>query len=146
MEEERLTKNVTDIENFESREGLTTKHTLDGIHERYTQLKLDKIEKWCAGSIPRLYSNPKHKDPINKTRIIASYYRFPLKKLYKLASKAGTWLLRKLPTKYRHFTLHSIGDLKGRLQKGIKEIKKAYGKQTTLFSFQTDVTQMYTNL
>ena len=143
---ERFKKEVDECENFEHRQGLTEKYIIDGIQAKYTQLKLQSIAPWGNGTLPKMYANPKHKDPIKKTRIIASYYNFPLRKLYKLASKAGTWLLRKLPKKYRHFTLHSIGDITQRLTEGMKWINRCFKKETELISFQTDVKQMYTNL
>jgi hypothetical protein len=146
IEEARIIKEVEQCENFEHREGLTSKYILEGIYTRYKELKLDKIERWANGSIPYVYPNPKHKAPKIKTRIIASYFNFPLKKLYKLASKAGTWLLRKLPPTYKHFTLHNMGNLKNRLTTGLEKIKKIYGANTEIFSFGTDVKQMYTFL
>ena len=89
---------------------------------------------------------PKNKDHLTKTRIITSYFGFQLKKLYKIASRAGTWLLRKLPKIYRHFTLHKISDIKTRIKEGVKWIKRKYGNKTYILSFQSDVKQMYTNL
>lgn len=146
VEEQRLKANIEDCENFEERKGLTTKYVLDGIYTKYRKLKLDKIERWQKGAVPYMYSTPKHKDPINKTRIIASYFNFPLKRLYKLASKAGNWLLRKLPKQYRHFTLHSVGQVKDRLHEGIHKLRNCYKKKTELFCFQSDVKCMFTFL
>ena len=146
VEKQRLSENVEQCTNFELRKGLTTKYILDGIYTRYKELKLDKIEKWCTGTVPYMYPTPKHKDPINKTRIIASYFNFPLKRLYKLANKAGNWLLRHIPKRYRHFTLHSVGNVKNRLQEGMKRLRRQYKKKTEMFCFQTDVKQMFTFL
>jgi hypothetical protein len=146
VESDRLHKEIDLCANFERRKGLTAKYVLEGIHARYKALKLDKIERWKNGTLPHIYPNPKHKAPIEKTRIIASYFNFPLKKLYKLASKAGTWLLRQLPKTHPHFTLHNVGDVKTRLIQGIEHIQKPYGVNTEVLCFQSDVKQMYTNL
>ena len=146
LELTRLRDNIINCDNFDNRIGLTSKFILDGIHEKYRRLNLHKIAPWTNGTLPYMYCTPKHKDPIKKTRIIASYFRYPLKKLYKLASKAGTWLLRSLPEKYRHFTLHKVGDVKKRLHEGLKQVTKQYKDNTEIISFQTDVKQMYTFL
>lgn len=146
VQKERLLENVERCENFEERQGHTTKHILEGIRTEYLRTKLDKISRWTKGTLPYVYANPKDKDPINKTRIIASYYNHPLKRLYQLASTAGTWLFRGLPSRYEHFTLHKVSDIKSRLQEGIKVINNTYKQDTKILSFQTDVKQMYTFL
>jgi hypothetical protein len=145
-EKARLEQHIDNIANFDKRIGLTDKYIIDGIYERYKSLGLDKLERWERGRVPRMYANPKEKAPEKKARIISSYFGFPLKRLFKEASRAGTWLLRMLPPEITHFTLHKVDQVKDRLEAAITHIREIYGSNTELSSFQTDVKQMYTFL
>lgn len=142
----RLDENIDNCENFEIKDGLLERHVLDGIKAEYDRNKLQHIAGWGTGSLPRIYANPKNKDPVKKCRIIASYFKFPLRRLYRIVSKACTWLLRQLPSKYRHFTLHMVNNTKNRAQEGLRKLKNIFGANTELICFQSDVKQMYTNL
>src|SRR6185503_17361092 len=66
--------------------------------------------------------------------------------LLQLTSKALTFLLRSVPKNVKHFTLHSIADLKPRVKRLIAAISKKYENNTALLTIQTDVEKMFTNL
>lgn len=141
----RIEKEVVQCENFEKREGLTGAYVLQGIYQHYRRKGLHKIARWRTGSVPYMYLDAKDKD-LNKSRLVTSYSDHPLKYLYRIASKAGTWLLRQLPKSMRHWTLHKISDIPKRVRNGMKWLKRKYGKNTRLLYMQSDVKQMYTNL
>ena len=51
-----------------------------------------------------MYVIPKEKDPVNKTRLIASYYSHPLRALFKKVGRILQWGLIKLK-EVKQFTL-----------------------------------------
>ena len=66
--------------------------------------------------------------------------------VYERVQKVLTWLLRKMPPRYRHFTLHKISDIKNRVKEAKTKLTKTYGKKTRIMPFSSDVTAMYTHL
>jgi hypothetical protein len=83
---------------------------------------------------------------VNKERVIASYYNVPMKIVYERVQKVLTWLLRQIPSKYRHFTLHKISDIKDRVEEAKKKLRETYEQETRIIPFSSDVTAMYTHL
>ena len=78
--------------------------------------------------------------------MIASYYNVPVKIVYERVQKVLTWLLRQIPEKYRHFTLHKMSDIKERVEKAKKKLRETYTRKTKIIPFSSDVTAMYTHL
>jgi hypothetical protein len=126
----------------------STCHTeiMKKITENYRRIRLSHKFKPSKGKIPNSYIKPKSKDPVNKNRVITSYYNFPMKRLLKLASKALTHCLRNLNKKHRHFTLHRLSDTKNLIRKMEAKFKKKYGTTAHVETYATDLEQMYTNL
>lgn len=93
--------------------------------------------------VPSTYVIPKNKDPINKYRMITSYYNYPAKRLLKMASKALTFLFRNLNKKFKHFTLHKLHDAKRIIEKIKTKWKRTYKAVDVI---ATDLKQMYTFL
>jgi hypothetical protein len=122
------------------------KEILDKLLADTKTMKLDKLAKTLDGTLPIIYGNNKSKDPSGKMRIISSYYNFPLKPLFRKASKALTWLFRKIPKKMRHFTLHNTKDLKKAIKQGVRWLKRDFKTNTRIMGKQYDVKQMYTFL
>ena len=139
---ERLERNTTkDV--FD--EGIQYEEAMNKIKERWEDLKLVKYGKWKKGSLPYMYVIPKQKDPINKERLIASYYNHPLRALYKKVSKVLQWSIKRLG-EMKQYTLQSVSDLKKKVKEVIPWIKGGYSERTELISVQTDIKQMFTYL
>lgn len=117
------------------------------LHKNYNKLRLSKhFPARKKGTLPSSYIKPKSKDPINKNRVITSYYHFPFRRLLKLASKALTFCLRNLNKNERHFTLHRLNDTKNLIRKMKNRWQKKHGKDAHIEVVATDLKQMYTYL
>ena len=86
------------------------------------------------------------KDPVNKNRVITSYFKCIVSRLLKLASKALTFLLRNLHKKHRHFCLHRLHDTKKIIHKMKTRWHKRFGEKAHVEVVATDVKEMFTNL
>jgi hypothetical protein len=126
----------------------TTNHTdiMKNIQGNYNKLRLSKQFPARKGALPHSYIKPKSKDPINKNRVITSYYHYPYRRLLKLASKALTFCLRNLDKKHRHFTLHRLHDTKNLIRKLKNRWQKRFGNDAHVETIATDLKQMYTYL
>ena len=111
--------------------------------KRYNILRLGR---WHNGKLPRDYTIPKQKDPINKARLIASYYDFYLKNSFKNASRVLTWLFQTVSNKCGMFTLFRLDDLKKRTKEAQRKLGNIFGLNTGLITMQSDINKMYTNL
>ena len=144
---ERLKRSTIEHKNYTVVEGKTEKDILKEMRTEYEKRELKHIGPWNnKGTLPTTYVNPKEKDTINKERTISSYYKVPMRIVYKRTQKVLTWLLRTLPENYRHFTLHKIGDIKDRTAHIKEELQNTYGTDTEIIPFSSDVTAMYTHL
>jgi hypothetical protein len=144
---ERLKRSTIEHKNYTIIEGKTEKEILKEMRTEYEKRELRHIGPWNnKGTLPTTYVNPKEKDPINKERTISSYYKVPMRIVYKRTQKVLTWLLRTLPEEYRHFTLHKIGDIKERTAHIKEELQDTFGANTEIIPFSSDVTAMYTHL
>ena len=141
--QERLKQNTDDTKVFEEVKDERT--LLLGIKERFHNLGLEKFGKILPGTLPYMYVIPKQKDPLNKTRLIASYCNHPLRTLYKKFGKILFWGLKKL-NYLKQFTLLNIGDLKKKIKEAVPWLRGMYGKNTELICVQTDIKQMFTYL
>ena len=91
-----------------------------------------------------MYVIPKDKEPLNKSRLIASYCKHPLRKIYKNTASVLIWCLNKIK-KLRHFTLYSQTDLRNRIHSAQRWLRRIPHNSATI-CLQTDVKQMYTHL
>lgn len=135
--------NLTNITTTTSKQ-----EVMNTIRTNYGRLRLSHKfpAKSGLGTVPHSYVIPKNKDILDKNRVITSYYRFPMRKLLKLASKALTFCLRNLKKNYRHFTLHRLSDTKPLLKKLTRKWRKQFGKHANVDVIATDLKQMYTFL
>ena len=102
----RIQKEIYNCENFKI-VPYKTNQIMDKLKHLYKQYNLSKIGRWRRGKLPRDYTLPKQKDPINKARLIASYFLHPLQSVFQNASKVLTWLFKTI-VKYGMFhTLQS---------------------------------------
>ena len=69
-----------------------------------------------------------------------------MRKVWKLAGKGLTFMLKNLKKDIRHFTLHRLDEMNKHIEKGVKRLKKAYGENTRLITRQYDVKRMFTDL
>jgi ribosomal protein L19 len=144
---ERMVENVRDYkEVYEVQRNLTPQLILKFMKEEWRAKGLYKIASWTAGNIPRARADPKSKDPIKKTRLISSYRKSPLRRLWRLAGKGLTFVFQNLRKKVRHFTLHRLDAMKRKVGKGLKRISKVYGNETEILTAQFDVKRMFTDL
>jgi hypothetical protein len=132
--------NITDTTN--------TTEIMETIRKNYSKLALSHKFPASKGktTLPHSYVKPKNKDPINKNRVITSYFHYPFKRLLKLASKALTFCLRNLNKNHRHFTLHRLHDTKNLIRKLKTRWQKKYGRDAHVETIATDLKQMYTYL
>jgi hypothetical protein len=143
IHQQRLRRNVctTDFKQVE----MSTTVIISRIEKEFHNIQLHKIAPWNdEGSLPNIYVNAKHKDPINKERLISSYYNHVAKKPFKLISKVLTWLLRNLDQRHFNFTLHKLTDMKARMHDINTKLTKT--KWSTIHARQYDVKCMFTNL
>ena len=108
---------------------------------------LHRFSPWNrSGRLPINFVNPKEKDLLGAERTIASYFRHPMRKVYRRAGKVLTWMLRQLPSSVKHFTLHKILDIKNKIAEAGPILREKYGTRTKLLMFASDVKQMFTFL
>jgi hypothetical protein len=88
----------------------------------------------------------KSKAPKEKTRIVNSYARGPARKGLKRASKSLTWIFKQIPGGFAGWTLHSVGDAKGRIERGNAKILKGAKRGWKMLIDQMDVVRIFTNL
>ena len=69
---------------------------LKEISDHYQALNLHRFGKLLSGQLPYMYVIPKDKDPINKSRLIASYCKHPLRQVYKNTAKVLFWCLEQI--------------------------------------------------
>ena len=120
---------------------------LKQMKSTYHNQGLQRFAPWNnKGTLPVGFVHPKEKDPINKERGIASYFKHPMRKIYRRANKVLTWLFRQLPKNCKHFTLHKLHNLKTKVEEARITMRNTYGTNTKLKLFCTDVQQMLTNL
>ena len=60
----------------------------------YKKHDLKKFGRWRNGRVPNSFVIPKHKSPLDKSRLISSYYNHCLKEVFQTASKILTWILK----------------------------------------------------
>jgi len=144
---QRMKANLYDHPNF-TLWGRSSRVILGAMKCVFQNMKLDRIVNWRASkaSIPSAKVHSKDKDVVNKSRLIASYFNHPLKRLFKLVSKVLTWLLRGLPKVVKHFTLQKLDDITRKVEGLSKKFEKLGFKDCGILPFQTDVTCMFTNL
>ena len=106
---------------------------------------LNKYGGWKKGGLPYMYVLPKQKDPINKTRLIASYFNHPLRFLYKKVGAILQWGMKELKN-MNQFTLLSQSDLRDKVKKSGKWLQGTFGADTKVLCIQTDIKQMFTYL
>ena len=145
MHHRRIKANLYDHPNF-ILWGQTQLQIFKSMKTMFENKGLNRIASWNTKhmTLPKAKVIGKDKDVQNKSRLIASYFKHPLRRLFKLVSKALTWLFRKLPKTIKHFTLHRLDDLTRKIQ-GVKK-KFSKHKNCGILPFQTDVTCMFTNL
>ena len=103
------------------------------MKEKFNQQQLYRFAPWNnRGTLPVGFVHPKEKDPINKERGIASYFKHPMRKLYRRANKVLTWLFRQLPKSCPHFTLHKLHNLKHRVAEAQATMRDIYGENTEI--------------
>ena len=122
------------------------KTAMKSLRANYSQLRHAHRFPPRKGTLPSSYVKPKAKDIVEKNRVITSYFNFPMRKLLKMASKALTYLLRKLHKKHKHFTLHRILDTKHLISKQKRRWHKEFGTQAHIEVMATDLKQMFTFL
>src|SRR4051794_24848499 len=94
----------------------TTKDTLskngNGSTRNTTKIK-DRMQA-SQHKTPRILvlHFTKQKDPMHKTRLIASYFKHPLKQTFRHVSRILTWLFTTVKDSYGMFTLYKLTDIK----------------------------------
>lgn len=122
-----------------------TKTILKLMKHNYAKLRLAKQFPPRQGAIPNSYVKPKMKDP-KRNRVVTSYFKYPMRKLLQLASKALTFCLRNLHKKHRHMCLHRLTDTKHIITKLKHRWHKRFGNDAHVEVIATDVKEMYTSL
>lgn len=126
------------------------KHTLHTAQTAVKAIQADfrqcSFDQFCAllpGELPFGYADPKQSD-LTRSRGIVAYNKHPARSLFKLASKALTFLFRMLPSSVTHFTLSHLDQL----PTNVHNLALALPSSATsrLLLFQTDIAEMYTNL
>ena len=121
----RLKKAFYDLENYRKIYLKKDTQILKEMEQKSNQQRFYKFAPWNKkGTLPIWFAHPKEKDPFNKERGIASYFKHPMRKLYRRANKALTWLFRQLPKNYPHFTLHKLHNLKNRVMEAPENTNK----------------------
>ena len=101
---EHTNTNLYDNESHFSKENLSPKQVLTIFRNRYKTGGWDRITNLCKkADVPYLYLLPKLKD-VNKLRPLASYFRLPLKNVYKNARMGLLQILNNL-SNVHHFNL-----------------------------------------
>src|ERR1051325_4227774 len=141
----RMKKEIYDSKAFKS---ITLTHQQIYLQWRsdYNKEHMKKWGCWFKGKLPENYTLPKQKDPINKSRLLSTYFNHPLRAVYKNASAILTWLFKSIQRSYGMFTLFQLKDIKPRLKRAQKKLRKTYGKSTKLKILQSDIKQMYSYL
>ena len=116
------------------------------MKREYRSADVNHLGYWYKGSLPEDYTLPKQKDPINKSRLIASCFKRPLSHVFKNVSRILAWMFTTIKKRYGMFTLYKLTDIKERLSDAMRVLTKNFGPKTNVITVQTDVTQMYTNL
>ena len=143
----RLKRAFYDIPNYRRIFMRNSDEILKDMKKNFHQQQLYKFAPWNnKGTLPVGFAHPKEKDPFNKERGIASYFKHPMRKLYRRTNKVLTWLFRQLPKSCPHFTLHKLHNLKHRVAEAQTTMREIYGENTEKNIFCTDVQQMFTNL
>jgi hypothetical protein len=107
--------------------------------------KANGLHRFCnllPGKLSYGYADPKQSD-LSRSRGIVSYVAHPARSLFKLASKALTFLLRCLPSNVSHFTMFHLDRLPSDLLAMQRSLPTSRNR---LVAFQTDVCEMFTNL
>lgn len=143
----RIRENVNDYkEVYEEEKNLTEGMIKKFQEEEYRRRKLEGVMNWRGGEIAKVRADAKSKDPENKTRIISSYRRVAMRKIWKMAGKGLTFMFMEMRKKVRHFTLHRLDELHGKLKKGLQRVRGVFGDYTRIETGQFDVKRMFTNL
>ena len=125
--------------------GKTHKDILDDTKKDYHTALLHNIHPWTPGKLPAAYCNVKNKDN-KKSRLISASHKAPFRRLLRLTSKTLTYLLENLPPSFTQFTLHSMQELKPKVESIARDLSRIYGPNTDIVTSQTDVEKMFTNL
>ena len=136
-----------DNESHFSKENLYPKQVLTIFRNRYKTGGLDRIKNLCKkADVPYLYLLPKLKD-VNKLRPLASYFRHPLKKVYKFASMGLLQILKSL-SNVNHFNLFKTYDTLEKIEEMFKTIEKLESENPDLYiaTYAGDVKQLFTEL
>jgi hypothetical protein len=145
MYHKRMANNIFDNDKFQKTDK-KEKALLAQMENEYKHNGLERFGKWVkAGKVPIAFVHPKFKAPYKKERMIASYRKSPMRRSFKKAGKILTWMLRRIPEKYKHFTLHSLSNLKERVARASKEIERKTTRERTM-AMQSDICCMYTHL
>ena len=139
----RLEQNTEDKLVFEEVD--EERDVMEEVKREWKEKGLQRYGGWLQGTTPYMYVIPKEKDPVNKTRLIASYYNHPLRALFKKVGKILQWGLGQL-REVKQFTLLSMADLKNRVKKAKSWLKGSYKEDTAAICIQTDIKQMFTYL
>jgi hypothetical protein len=121
----------------------TADHAMRTVLRQFKLRGLDKFAAQLPGSLPYAYADPKDKD-LTRSRGIVSYCRHPCRSVFRLASKALTFLLLQLAELDDHFTLFNLDRLPEHLHTMLQKL--LLRKDSVLIPWQTDVTEMFTNL
>ena len=96
--------NLYEDESYLQKENLSPNQVLSIFGNKFNIAGWDRITNLCKNAeVPYLYLEPKLKD-VNKLRPLASYFRHPLKRVYKYGSMALLQILKNLSNTH-HFNL-----------------------------------------
>lgn len=136
-------KFILEEKNLELRLDFSIEKANNEIKNLYEACGLNAVLPFRLGRLPSMRVNPKFKDPVNKYRVITSYYHFSMKKLLKCCGKVLRFMLKEVHSHglMSSFTLFNMKDFKERILK-----VKNFVDRKKVMMWQSDVKCMFTNL
>ena len=127
----RIQKEIVSSKSFE-KSNRKVHDILEDLKREYRSADVNHLGYWYKGS----YTLPKQKDPINKSRLIASYFKHPLRHVFKNVSRILTWMFTTIKKRYGMFTLYKLTDIKERLSDAMRVLTKTLDQRPTSFQYK----------
>src|SRR5215468_6309130 len=127
--EQRLIREI-----FQNQAFVNVPFSISQVEQNFRQVfedyELTPYGKWRNGLLPNTFVIPKWKDPLAKSRVISSYFRHPLRCVYKTASAVLTWLFLSTKGRIKHWNLFRLDELPDALRSAEKRVATAFGSES----------------
>ena len=133
---------------FEVQEHMTPQSTLQLFFDTYDKERWSRFERLVTDDarVPYLYLQPKRKN-FEKHRPLASYFKHPLKKVYKVAGQGLMIILQTLQVEHMNlFTTYSTKEKVKEIFGQIDKFESDHGCYPHIDTYAGDVQQLYTEL